>query len=67
MENMKTREKLVYEETVRRDRDIEKQNIAYKIRETRYNKRYKELALKRELRYLRKYRKEVDIGIIAKH
>ena len=66
VENMKAREKLVYQETVRRDRDIEKQNIACKIRAARYNRRYKELALEREPRYLRKYRKEVDIGIIAK-
>lgn len=64
--NMRNREELVEEVLVKRDREIEKQRLDGKIREAKYNKLYGEIITRIRPRYLREYRKEIDIDIVAK-
>ena len=66
VENMRRAGKSVQEEGKTRDKDIFRQINREKIRDSKYNTRYRELVAERLPLYLRKYKKEIDIDIIAK-
>lgn len=64
--NMRNREEQIEEILVRRDRDIEKQLIEGKIREAKYNRRFGEILTSKRPSYLRAYKRDIDIDIVAK-
>ncbi|KAJ8665626.1 hypothetical protein QAD02_007288, partial [Eretmocerus hayati] len=66
IENMEVREKDVEGELDRRYTDIFRQGVDRKVREARYNTRYKDLRTDQLPEYLLKYEKGIQIDIIAR-
>lgn len=64
--NMKREDKPVSKETVRRDMDIEKQIIEGKIREAKYNKKYKDIMSEGLPKYLRKWGIGKELELMAR-
>lgn len=64
--NMREREDQVEKMLVERDRDIERQKVESRIREAKYNRGFGEIITRLRPKYLRQYRKDVDIDIVAK-
>lgn len=51
---------------MKRDLDIERQVVVSKIRDSKYNPRYKEIMSIEQSAYLQKFRKDMDIDIVAR-
>ena len=66
IENIKTRGKEVSSLVEGRDIDIEKQEIESKIREARYNPKYREIMVEGLPNYLRSYRKGNEMALLAR-
>lgn len=63
---MRMEEKSVLAEIERRSSDIEKQNIESKIRESKYNRKYKKVMVQSLPKYLKGWGNERDIELIAR-
>lgn len=66
VENMKKAEKIINVETETRESDIDRQTTESKIRVSKYNKRYKYIATEQLPAYLKGWRNEKDIQLVAK-